>query len=78
MVANKTVIISTSLIATLKEHIITWKYPPEHRLIEEALCREFGVSRRPVREALRRNIEDGRNIVGNCIKQALARACAGA
>ncbi len=28
------------------------------------------------REALRRNIEDGRNIVGNSIKEALARAYA--
>jgi len=77
-VANKTVTISASLIATLKEHIITWKYPPEHRLTEEALCREFGVSRSPVREALRRNVEDGRNIAGNCIEEALARAYAGA
>lgn len=44
---------SASLIATLKERIITWQYPPEHRLTEDALCREFGVSRSPVREALR-------------------------
>jgi DNA-binding GntR family transcriptional regulator len=44
---------SASLIATLKERIITWQYPPEHRLTEDRLCREFGVSRSPVREALR-------------------------
>jgi DNA-binding GntR family transcriptional regulator len=50
---NKSSSFSTSLIATLKERIITWRYPPEHRLTEEALCREFGVSRSPVREALR-------------------------
>lgn len=44
---------STSIVATLKERIITWQYPPEHRLTEDGLCREFGVSRSPVREALR-------------------------
>ena len=41
------------MIATLKERIITWRYPPDYRLTEEALCKEFGVSRSPVREALR-------------------------
>jgi DNA-binding GntR family transcriptional regulator len=45
--------LSASIVATLKERIITWRYPPEHRLTEEALCREFRVSRSPVREALR-------------------------
>ena len=45
--------LSASIVATLKERIIAWQYPPEHRLTEEALCREFRVSRSPVREALR-------------------------
>jgi DNA-binding GntR family transcriptional regulator len=45
--------LSSSIVATLKERIIAWQYPPEHRLTEEGLCREFGVSRSPVREALR-------------------------
>src|SRR5258706_12844946 len=45
--------LSASIVATLKERIIVWQYPPEHRLTEEALCREFHVSRSPVREALR-------------------------
>src|SRR5215470_6465342 len=48
-----------SIVATLKERIIAWKYPPEHRLTEEALCREFGVSRSPVREALRALVTNG-------------------
>ncbi len=45
--------LSGSIVATLKERVISWQYPPEHRLTEEALCREFSVSRSPVREALR-------------------------
>ena len=44
---------SASIVSTLKERIIGWEYPLEHRLTEEALCEEFGVSRSPVREALR-------------------------
>jgi DNA-binding GntR family transcriptional regulator len=48
-----------SLVATLKERIIAWDYPPEHRLTEEALCAEFGVSRSPVREALRSLVTGG-------------------
>jgi DNA-binding GntR family transcriptional regulator len=53
MAARSSSTLSASIVATLKERIITWQYPPEHRLTEEALCREFGVSRSPVREALR-------------------------
>jgi len=45
--------LSSSIVATLKGRIIAWQYPPEHRLAEDGLCREFGVSRSPVREALR-------------------------
>jgi len=45
--------LSGSIVATLKERVISWQYPPEYRLTEEALCREFNVSRSPVREALR-------------------------
>jgi DNA-binding GntR family transcriptional regulator len=41
------------IVQTLKRRIIGWEYPPEHRFTEEALCKEFGVSRSPVREALR-------------------------
>lgn len=45
--------LSASIVATLKDRIIAWRYPPEHRLTEYGLCKEFGVSRSPVREALR-------------------------
>jgi DNA-binding GntR family transcriptional regulator len=48
-----------AIVATLKERIIAWQYPPEHRLTEEGLCQEFGVSRSPVREALRVLVNNG-------------------
>jgi DNA-binding GntR family transcriptional regulator len=51
--------LTASIVATLKERIIAWEYPPEHRLTEEALCAEFGVSRSPVREALRALVTNG-------------------
>lgn len=51
--------LSASIVDTLKERIVGWKYPPEHRLTEEGLCSEFGVSRSPVREALRALVTNG-------------------
>ena len=51
--------LSASIVGTLKERIVGWQYPPEHRLTEEGLCREFGVSRSPVREALRALVTNG-------------------
>ena len=45
--------LSSSIVAALKEQIIHWRYPPEHRLTEAELCKTFNVSRSPVREALR-------------------------
>lgn len=45
--------LSSSIVQTVKQRIIAWEYPPDHRFTEEALSREFGVSRSPVREALR-------------------------
>ncbi len=51
--------LSASIVGTLKERIVGWRYPPEHRLTEESLCREFGVSRSPVREALRALVANG-------------------
>ena len=51
--------LSSSIVTTLKEQIVHWHYPPEHRLTEDALCKTFGVSRSPVREALRVLTSDG-------------------
>jgi DNA-binding GntR family transcriptional regulator len=45
--------LSTSVLRTLNKRIVAWEYPPDYRLVEERLCAEFGVSRSPVREALR-------------------------
>lgn len=53
MPASNPLSYSAPIVAVLKERILTWQYPPEHRLTEDGLCREFGVSRTPVREALR-------------------------
>ncbi|MBH0201767.1 MAG: GntR family transcriptional regulator [Nitrospira sp.] len=51
--------LSSSVVATLKEQIVHWHYSPEHRLTEDELCKTFGVSRSPVREALRVLASDG-------------------
>lgn len=45
--------LSTPIIHTLKKRILHWEYPPDYLLTEKDLCREFSVSRSPVREALR-------------------------
>jgi DNA-binding GntR family transcriptional regulator len=41
------------IFSALKQRILQWRYPPGFRFTEDELCREFGVSRSPVREALR-------------------------
>ena len=50
--------LSADVFSALKERIIRWEYAPGHRLTEEGLCEEFGVSRSPVREALRMLVEN--------------------
>ena len=42
------------VVEGLRERILNWDYPPGHRLTEDQLCKEYGVSRSPVREALHR------------------------
>lgn len=41
------------IVEAVRERVYKWEYPPNHPLGEELLSREFGVSRSPVREALR-------------------------
>ena len=43
----------------LTERILNGKYPAGTRLTEEALAAEFGISRTPLREALRRLTTEG-------------------
>jgi DNA-binding GntR family transcriptional regulator len=43
----------------LKQRLTLWEYLPGQRLGEEALAAEFGVSRTPVRDALRRLEQEG-------------------
>jgi DNA-binding GntR family transcriptional regulator len=50
--------LSSEIFNVLKDRIIRWQYPRGHRLTEEGLCEEFGVSRSPIREALRRLVEN--------------------
>jgi DNA-binding GntR family transcriptional regulator len=51
--------LSVSIVTTLKDQILHWRYPPEYRLTEAELCKRFDVSRSPVREALRILATDG-------------------
>ena len=50
---------SMSLLAKLQRDILTGKYRPGQKLTEQNLCKEYGVSRTPIREALRQLETDG-------------------
>ena len=41
------------IVGAIRERVYKWDYPPNHPLGKELLGQEFGVSRSPVREALR-------------------------
>jgi len=47
------------IFTVLKRRIIQWEYPPGYRFTEEEICKEFSVSRSPVRETLRMLEEHG-------------------
>lgn len=51
--------VAREIFNTLKTRIIKWDYLPGQRLTEEAISNEFGVSRIPVRDALRMLIDNG-------------------
>ncbi len=61
--------LSLEIFNALKTRIMNWEYFPGQRLTEESLCEEFGVSRIPVREALRM-LEDS-----NLIDKVPHRGC---
>ena len=44
--------LSDKVFSILRDRIVNLEYPPETRLVEEELCKEFKVSRTPLREAL--------------------------
>jgi DNA-binding GntR family transcriptional regulator len=51
--------LSQQIANTLKEEILSGKYPPGIRIGQEAIAEQFGASRSPVREALRILEADG-------------------
>lgn len=48
-----------SAYSALRHDIVTGEFPPGDQLVEMALARRYGVSRTPIREALRRLEQDG-------------------
>jgi DNA-binding GntR family transcriptional regulator len=56
---EKTPGLAREIVSTLRERILSWRYPPLYRLTEELICSEFNVSRSPAREALRILETDG-------------------
>jgi len=60
---------STSLLGKLQSDILTGKYRPGQKLTEQNLCKEYGVSRTPIREALRQLETDG------LVENILNRGC---
>lgn len=56
---KKNNLLSEKVYKRIKEEIITHKLPSNYRLKEEQLAKELGVSRSPVREALRRLASEG-------------------
>ncbi len=49
----------SQIAALLREAILAGKYHPNERLIEEELATKFGVSRTPIRVAIRELVENG-------------------
>ncbi|MDI6023677.1 GntR family transcriptional regulator [Leucobacter sp. UT-8R-CII-1-4] len=55
--------ISQELTDILRGRVIRGEFPPGTRIAEESIAREFGISRGPVREALRQLEKDGLIVV---------------
>jgi DNA-binding GntR family transcriptional regulator len=51
--------LSQEIFEELSLRINSWNYAPSHRLTEQGLSKEFGVSRSPVREALGKLVDRG-------------------
>ena len=50
---------STSLLAKMQADILTGRLRPGQKIVEQDLCEKYGVSRTPIREALRHLEADG-------------------
>lgn len=50
---------STGLLAKMQKDILTGEMRPGQKIVEQDLCRKYGASRTPVREALRQLESDG-------------------
>ena len=51
--------LSSQLLSTIQDRIVSGEIPPGTRLVERALCEEFAVSRSVVREAIVRLANSG-------------------
>ena len=51
--------VSTGLLARMQADILTGEMQPGQKIIEQKLCEKYGVSRTPLREALRQLESDG-------------------
>ncbi|WP_425581655.1 GntR family transcriptional regulator, partial [Streptomyces stramineus] len=73
--------ISTHAVCTaIRDDIVSGRFPPGSRLTEELLARQYGVSRVPVREALRTLASEGfvttRRHAGACVAEPTEREAA--
>lgn len=51
--------ISTGLLTKMQRDILTGEMKPGQKIVEQELCKKYGVSRTPIREALRQLEADG-------------------
>lgn len=51
--------ISTGVLAKMQKDILTGEFRPGQKIVEQELCKKYGVSRTPVREALYQLESDG-------------------
>ena len=50
----RTIPLSENICQVLKDRIVSGEYPPKTMLFEKKICEEFGVSRTPFREAIKK------------------------
>ena len=62
--------LSNTLFVQIQKDILSGKLPANSKLTEQAVCKQYDVSRTPVREAFRQLESDGliENIPNRCIR----------